>query len=87
MTDIPSMKMVKNHGGTAIAVYKPHHSRHKAKAIQLLKDNRVNFALQADYRPGKEIDSVVITILNKIATEHDLEVLKKREDKKKQILL
>ncbi len=83
MTDIPSMKMVKNHGGTAIAVYKPH-SRQKAKAIKLLKDNRVNFALQADYREDKEIDSVVKTILNKIATERDLEVLKKKEDKKKQ---
>lgn len=83
MTDIPSMKMVKNHGGTAIAVYKPH-SRHKAKAIRLLTDNRVNFALSADYRAGKEIDSVVKTILNKIATERDLEVLKKKEDKKKQ---
>ena len=82
MTDIPSMKMVKNHGGNAIAVYKPH-SRHKAKAIQLLKDNRVNFALPADYRENKEIDVVVKTILTKISTERDLEVLKRREDKKK----
>ncbi len=82
MTDIPSMKMVKNHGGTAIAVYKPH-SHHKAKAVKLLKDNRVNFALPADYREGKEIDTVIKTILNKIATERDLEILKKKEDKKK----
>lgn len=83
MTDIPSMKMVKNHGGTAIAVYKPH-SRHKAKAIKLLQDNRVNFALPADYSADKEIDCVIKTILNKIATERDLEILKKKEDKKKQ---
>lgn len=82
MTDIPSMKMVKNHSGTAIAVYKPH-SRHKAKAIKLLQDNRVNFALPADYREGREIDTVIKTILNKIATERDLEILKKKEDKKK----
>ena len=83
MTDIPSMKMVKNHGGTAIAVYKPH-SHYKAKAIKLLKDNRVNFALPADYRDGKEIDCVIKTILNKISTERDLEILKKKEDRKKQ---
>lgn len=82
MTDIPSMKMVVNHGGTAIAVYKSH-SKAKEKAVKLLKDNRVNFALAADYREGKDIDCVVKTILNKIATERDLEVLKKREDKKK----
>ncbi|MBP5353093.1 MAG: haloacid dehalogenase-like hydrolase [Alphaproteobacteria bacterium] len=85
MTDIPSMKMVKDHGGNAIAVYKPY-SHHKEKAIKLLKDDRVNFALPADYRENKEIDWVVKTILNKLATEHDLEVLKRREDRKKQIL-
>jgi hypothetical protein len=83
MTDIPSMKVVKNRGGTAIAVYKPR-SHHKEKAIKLLKDNRVNFALAADYRADKEIDCVIKTILNKIATERDLEILKKKEDKKKE---
>lgn len=82
MTDIPSMKMVKNHNGTTIAVYKPHSSA-KNKAIKLLMDDRVNFALPADYREGKDIDCVVKTILNKIATERDLEILKKREDRKK----
>ena len=58
MTDIPSMKMVKDHGGNAIAVYKPY-SHNKEKAVKLLKDNRVNFALPADYRENKEIDWVV----------------------------
>ncbi len=86
MTDIPSMKMVKDHGGISIAVYKPH-SKQKEKAIKLLKENRVNFALPADYREGKEIDYIVKTILNKIAIERDLEILKKREDKKKLCLI
>lgn len=81
-TDIPSMKMVKDRGGAAIAVYKPH-SRAKVKAYKLLQDDRVNFALAADYREGREIDCVVKTILHKIATERDLDILKKREDKKK----
>ena len=48
------------------------------------KENRVNFALPADYREGKEIDCVVKTILNKIATDRDLEILRKREDRKKE---
>ena len=86
MTDIPSMKMVKDHGGISIAVYKPH-SKQKEKAIKLLKENRVNFALPADYREGKEIDYIVKTILNKIAIERDLEILKKRQDKKKLCLI
>ncbi len=84
MTDIPSMKLTKERGGTAIAVYKPK-SHSKKKAMKLLIDNRVNFALPADYSENKEIDLVVKTILDKIATERDLDVLKAREEKKKQM--
>lgn len=82
LTDIPSMKVVNSRNGTAIAVYKPR-SHHKEKAFKLLRENRVNFALAADYREGKEIDCVVKTILNKIATDRDLEILRKKENKKK----
>lgn len=83
MTDIPSMKMVKERGGNAIAVYKPK-SVHKEKAIKLLKDNRVNFALPADYNEGTPIDTVIKTILEKISKERNLEILKKNEEKKKE---
>lgn len=82
LTDIPSMKMVKERNGNAIAVYKPK-SHQKDKAIKLLRENRVNFALPADYSEGKDIDNVVKTILNKIAMERDLEILKAKEEKKK----
>ena len=82
MTDIPSMKLTKERGGNAIAVYQPK-SRHKKNAIKLLSDDRVNFALPADYRENKQIDIVVKTILDKIATERDLEELQAKEDKKK----
>lgn len=80
MTDIPSMKLTKERGGNAIAVYSP---QNRSTAIQLLREGRVNFALPADYREGKHIDIVIKTILDKIATERDLEVLKTREEKKK----
>ena len=81
-----SKMMVKDRNGNAIAVYKPKSKHSKDKAINLLRDDRVNFALPADYSEGKDIDNVVKTILNKIATERDLEVLKQREEKKKQIV-
>ncbi len=83
MTDIPSMKMVKDRGGNSIAVYAPKKSLEKKKAIKLLSDDRVNFALPADYSEDKEIDRVVKTILDKLATERDLEELKAKEEKKK----
>ena len=81
MTDIPSMKLVKTRGGNAIAVYKPK-SNHKEKAVKLLKDKRVNFALPADYREGTSLDTVVKTILEKLSTERNLEILKNAEKKK-----
>ena len=84
MTDIPSMKMVKERNGNAIAVYPPE-CKNKKNALTLLIDGRVNFALPADYRKGKEIDNVVKTILCKLATERDLEILKAKEEKKKEL--
>ena len=85
MTDIPSMKLTKDRGGNAVAVY-DQSSTSKNKALRLLVDNRVNFALHADYRENKELDRVVKTILDRIATERDLDLLKAREEKKKQLL-
>lgn len=83
MTDIPCMKMTKERGGNAIAVYRPKSGLHKKNAIKLLSDNRVNFALPADYREGKQVEKVVKTILDKISKERDLEILKLKEEKKK----
>ena len=85
MTDIPSMKLVNERGGNAIAVYAPKKSHERKKAIKLLADNRVNFALPADYSENKELDKVIKTILDKIATERDLDVLKNKEEKKKML--
>ena len=84
MTDVPSMKLVKARQGTAIAVYKPK-SHKKTRAVKMLKENRVDFALAADYREGKGIDVAVKTILNRIAASRDLELLKQEENKKKKI--
>ena len=81
LTDVPSMKMVKSRNGTAIAVYKPK-SPKKRRATQMLKDDRVNFALPADYREGKGIDRAVKAVLYRIAVLRDLEALQKEEEKK-----
>lgn len=80
-TDIPSMKLTKERGGNAIAVYNPK-NKDREVALKLLRDGRVNFALPADYREGHQIDKVVKTILDKLATERDLDDLKAKEKKK-----
>ncbi|MBR1649275.1 MAG: haloacid dehalogenase-like hydrolase [Alphaproteobacteria bacterium] len=82
-TDIPSMRLVKKSGGKSIAVYRPKSHKHKTKAIKLLTDGRVDFALPADYSEDSQIDTAVKTILVKLATERDLQVLQEKENKKK----
>ena len=74
-TDIPCMKMIKEHGGHSIAVYANGNSVKKATALQLIKDNRVNFVCPADYRAGKEINMVVKRILDKIKADYEFQRL------------
>lgn len=76
-TDIPCMRLVKASGGYSIAVFNPtsasrtDDSSHaeRAAAEKLIEENRVNFALPADYREGQVLDRVVHTIMDKIAAE------------------
>lgn len=72
-TDIPSMKVVKEHGGHAIAVYGKRQKR--STAMRLIKEGRVNFACTADYSEGKDIHNVVKTILQKIRVDYDFQKL------------
>lgn len=74
-TDIPCMKMIKEHGGHSIAVYAQNNNAKKATALQLIKDNRVNFVCPADYRIGKEINIVVKRILDKIKADYEFQRL------------
>lgn len=72
-TDIPSMKVVKEHGGHSIAVYGP--PRKKATALKLIHEDRVNFVCKADYSEGKEIHITVQRILDKIRADYDFQQL------------
>lgn len=72
-TDIPSMKMVKEHGGHSIAVYGEESKRPMAQ--KLIDEHRVNFVCHADYREGSEIHAVVTKILDKIKADYDVDRL------------
>lgn len=72
-TDIPSMRVVKEQGGHSIAVYG--NPRKKATATKLIHEDRVNFACKADYSEGKEIDTTVRKILEKIRADYDFKKL------------
>ena len=77
-TDIPCMKIVKMFGGNSIAVYSPENKRQRETAHKLLRQDRVNFMCQADYRVGGEIYEVVTTIIDKIKAENDFHSLQRK---------
>lgn len=72
-TDIPCMKMVKEHGGHSIAVYG--NASKKSTAMKLIEEDRVNFACMADYREDKEMYKVVKRVLDKIKSDYEFERL------------
>ncbi len=69
LTDVPCMKLVKANGGYSIAVYRP---RSKSTGQELLQDDRVNFALPADYSEGCSLERTVQQIICKMAAEDAL---------------
>lgn len=74
-TDIPCMRLVKEKGGTSIAVYNPLSDISGSTVQLLLEDGRVNFAAPADYREGERLDTIVKRVVDKLVAEHNLEIL------------
>ena len=74
LTDVPCMKLVKVNGGQSIAVYNP--DKGKGAAESLLKNNRVNFLVPADYSKDSEMDQVVKSIIKKIQAVSEMESYK-----------
>ena len=63
LTDVPSMKLTRSKGGFSIAVHPPGDTR---LVDDMLLQNRVDFALTADYSAGGELERVVQAILRQI---------------------
>lgn len=68
-TDIPCMRLIKDLGGTSIAVYPPKNSKRHKETQKLLAEGRVNFISQADYSEKSRLYELVKIILNKIVAE------------------
>ncbi len=81
-TDIPCMKIVKMFGGNSIAVYDPHNRHQVETARKLLRQDRVNFICEADYRIGGPMYQVVTTIIDKIKAENDFQTLQRQHKRR-----
>ena len=71
-TDVPSMKVVQQNGGTTIAVFGDDFGK-KDKAVKLFEDKRANFAVKADYRKDSKIEKIVKGIIDSLETKSKLE--------------
>lgn len=69
-TDIPSMKMVRYQGGTAVAVFDPERwsdAAHQDKIQRLIAEDRANYVAPADYSEGSQLDVTVKGVLGRMA--------------------
>lgn len=80
-TDVPCMRLVKDQGGHSISVYQPKSSTAKRTSERLLKEERVHLVAPADYREGKELDTQVKCIIDKISADSRLHKLMQRTKK------
>lgn len=85
LTDVPSMKVVREYGGRSIAVYT---KQTREVARRMLRYGRADFILPADYSEGTELEKTVkmliegVSAYSKAANLH-LEQLKSLEKGKK----
>lgn len=72
-TDVPTMKMMHQKGGSSVAVYDPRRDRKSLDKIdRLIAEGRVDFVAPADYTENSQLDIVVRGILGRIALAEGL---------------
>ncbi|MDX9916078.1 MAG: haloacid dehalogenase-like hydrolase [Sphaerochaeta sp.] len=70
LTDVPTMKLVKESGGASIAVH-TEHTLHIAQ--RLMNEGRINYYTPADYTPSGLLFALVRTIFEKLSAQNRLE--------------
>lgn len=73
-TDVPSMKVVQQNGGTTIAVFGDDAKKNKAE--QLYEDKRATFFVKADYSSGSKIERIVEGLIDSLEAKNRLEELR-----------
>lgn len=69
-TDVPCMKLVKDKGGTSIAVYEEGKRTKQQTALGLLSANRVNFVLPANYSENSRLEMTIKALIDRIVAEN-----------------
>lgn len=76
-TDVPCMKLVKNQGGHAIAVYSEGKEDSKNYAVRLLRDGRVNFIAEGVYTKNSRMFKYTSSVIDMVSASYRLYSLMK----------
>ena len=76
LTDVPCMKLVRENGGTAIALYQKGNDK---IARKLFEENRVDFIAEANYTEDSYLDLVIRKVFAKLVALKNLSDLKKNQ--------
>ena len=68
-TDVPCMKMTRQKGGYSVVVHQPGDTQ---TADEMLMQSRVDFAFEADYSEGGEMERTVEMLIRRILITHEL---------------
>jgi len=66
-TDVPTMRLVTDQGGSAVAVYNPASAKSMAAALELRDDGRAHLAGPGDYTEGSPLDQLAMALLAEMA--------------------
>ncbi len=75
LTDVPCMKLVKQHGGKSIVVYNPDSAKAGITASKLIDDHRADYMVSADYSESKDMEQLMKLILDHMSADAKLEDL------------
>ncbi|RAK61268.1 haloacid dehalogenase-like hydrolase [Phenylobacterium hankyongense] len=79
-TDIPTMRLVTDQGGYAVAVYHEGDPASEAAALSLRKDGRAHLAGPGDYTEGSALDGLATAMLTEMAARAHAQNLVKWPD-------
>lgn len=72
LTDVPSMKLITEAGGFAVAVFNPLDEKSKMTAQQLVLDGRVEYMAEADYSLNSPLERLIKLMIQQIANKDAL---------------
>ena len=86
LTDVPCMKLTRAKGGCSIAVHAPGDTR---LVDDMLMQNRTDFAIEADYSEGSEMENTVFSLLRQIRAVDECAALHARhmDEARRRLLL